>query len=113
MDGRLEGVREVVRVDSRMLTGKTMNEDCFNSEGRLSGSGSAWESLLLENLCEYMVHSQRKSEDEFLARHWDGSSITGGHKEGYVGSLAGVASLPIWRHVGWGRMSYTNGAVGL
>ena len=66
---RLERVQEVVLADIRVLTGKTTNKDCFNSEGRVIGRGLVWESLLLEDLCEYMNHSQIKSEDEFLARY--------------------------------------------
>ena len=35
VSGRLERVKEVVLVDIRVLTGKTMHKDCFNSEGRV------------------------------------------------------------------------------
>ena len=67
------GSRDVLRVDIRVLTGKTMNKGSFSSEGRVIARESVWESLLLEDLCEFTVRSGVCGEDEFVTRYWEGS----------------------------------------
>ena len=54
---RERGSRDVLRVDIRVLTGKTMNKGSFSSESRVIARESVWESLLLEDLCEFTVLS--------------------------------------------------------
>ena len=66
------GSRDVLRVDIRVLTGKTMNKGSFSSEGRVIARESVWESLLLEDLCDFTVRSGVCGEDEFITRYWEG-----------------------------------------
>ena len=59
----------VISVDIVVVTGKTQHRASFSREARTIGRGSAFETLLLEDLCQWMVVSRVLGKDEFVARY--------------------------------------------
>ena len=59
----------VQSVDFRVLTGKMQASGSFARDTKSIGRGSAFETLLLEDLAEWMVISNVKGTDEFVARY--------------------------------------------
>jgi hypothetical protein len=65
-------VKEVRGVDISVLTGKTQNRQSFSHEVKVIGRGNVFEELLLEDLCEWMVISGVKGDDEVFTRYSKG-----------------------------------------
>ena len=59
----------VMGVDIVVLTGKTQHRGSFSREARTIGRESAFETLLLEDICMWMVWSRVRGEDEFVTRY--------------------------------------------
>jgi len=59
----------VISVEIMVVTGKTQRRASFFREARTIGRGSAFETLLLEDLCQWMVVSRVSGKDEFVARY--------------------------------------------
>ena len=64
---------QIQNVDFRVLTGKMQASGSFARDTKSIGRGSAFETLLLEDLAEWMMISNVKCEDEFVARYAPGT----------------------------------------
>ena len=68
---------QIQSVDFRVLTGKMQASGSFALDTKSIGRGSSFETLLLEDLAEWMMISNVKCEDEFVARY---APVTGTRK---------------------------------
>ena len=64
---------QIQSVDFRVLTGKMQASGSFARDTKSIGRGSSFETLLLEDLAEWMMISNVKCEDEFVARYAPGT----------------------------------------
>ena len=65
--------KQVLGVDIVVLTGKNQNRSSFSQEAKVIGRGNVYEELLLEDLCEWILISGVKGEDEVFTRYWKGT----------------------------------------
>ena len=65
-------VKQVLAVDIVVLTGKNQNRSSFSQEAKVIGRGNVYEELLLEDLCEWILISGVRSEDEVFTRYCRG-----------------------------------------
>ena len=61
---------QVVGVDIMVMTGKTQGRPSFLREAKSIGRGSAFETVLLEDILEWMVISGVLADDEFVTRYF-------------------------------------------
>ena len=61
---------QVVGVDIMVMTGKTQGRPSFSREAKSIGRGSAFETVLLEDILEWMVISGVLADDEFVTRYF-------------------------------------------